>query len=631
MRIITFFLLFTAVFLSACSPKGSTPSDVTGASSGSGNTETTEPAAPPLDYEDGSYTLFIYMCGSSLETKNGSATKNITEMLSAKVPEKTKIVIETGGTKKWRKYDIPTDLCRYEIINGELKQIEKLGLKSMGEAETLTDFLAWGIEAYPSERYSLILWDHGGGSIKGVCFDELFSGDALSLPELGEALRLGLQKYGTKLDFIGFDACLMATVEAAMTVSDYAGHMIASQELEPAGGWDYNLLLPSLGTDAVYQTVLDSYADKSAKSNNYYTLSHIDFSKFSNIKDTFTELVHTLKDEPLQVKIVNALTLAETFGTTSGNGSSDLYDLGNLCEYFEIDTDFAALIQTVASETRTDATGLSVYFPLNDTSFVEEYYKLNRLKIYSDYLKQFLSYHVDKTILFESYDIDLLAQNLFSFNLTPESMKYLWKINYRLYSRENDVLWSELGLDNDLTIQNNKVTILFEGNWIEWNGRPLYCQPKESNGKITVFESMVKVENEIAILLFSFDSDTSAVEIIGVTYREDNYSRIYDIPDNALLTPVSVDNVVIRDDEGNIVSASSSLWFNPENSFYYTSDMRINVIRLPDGEYQYIATVFDIYGKRFHAGTINIQIIDGAVYINSVDTELTGASSANDE
>jgi len=39
--------------------------------------------------------LYIYMCGSTLETNGGAATKNLSEMLEAEVPEGTAIVVET--------------------------------------------------------------------------------------------------------------------------------------------------------------------------------------------------------------------------------------------------------------------------------------------------------------------------------------------------------------------------------------------------------------------------------------------------------------------------------------------------------------------------------------------------------
>ena len=50
-------------------------------------------------------TLFIYMCGSNLETKQGLASKNIDELLSADKGDMN-IVIQTGGAKTWRHHNI---------------------------------------------------------------------------------------------------------------------------------------------------------------------------------------------------------------------------------------------------------------------------------------------------------------------------------------------------------------------------------------------------------------------------------------------------------------------------------------------------------------------------------------------
>lgn len=42
-----------------------------------------------------------------------------------------------------------------------------------------------------------------------------------------------------KFAFIGFDACLMATVETANMLVPHADYMFASEETEPGYGWDY--------------------------------------------------------------------------------------------------------------------------------------------------------------------------------------------------------------------------------------------------------------------------------------------------------------------------------------------------------------------------------------------------------
>ena len=158
-------------------------------------------------------TLFIYMCGSNLETKQGLASKNIDELLSADKGD-TNIVIQTGGANTWRHHNISSSKSqRYEIKDGKLNLLESFEQKNMGEAETLTDFLKWGQEKYPTNHNMLILWDHGGGSAKGVCFDENYSFDALTLTELNSALKKA--KLKNKYDIIGFDACLMASIETA--------------------------------------------------------------------------------------------------------------------------------------------------------------------------------------------------------------------------------------------------------------------------------------------------------------------------------------------------------------------------------------------------------------------------------
>ena len=51
-------------------------------------------------------TIFIYMCGSNLETKQGLAGKNIDEILQADIGRDMNVVIETGGAQTWRSHGI---------------------------------------------------------------------------------------------------------------------------------------------------------------------------------------------------------------------------------------------------------------------------------------------------------------------------------------------------------------------------------------------------------------------------------------------------------------------------------------------------------------------------------------------
>ena len=97
-----------------------------------------------VNIKKNSKTLFIYMCGSNLETKQGLAGKNIDELLTASVGDDVNIVIETGGAATWRSHNIDNNaLQRYEVKDGSLNLIESLPNGNMGESETLGDFLKW--------------------------------------------------------------------------------------------------------------------------------------------------------------------------------------------------------------------------------------------------------------------------------------------------------------------------------------------------------------------------------------------------------------------------------------------------------------------------------------------------------
>ncbi|MBO4416354.1 MAG: hypothetical protein J5824_10310, partial [Lachnospiraceae bacterium] len=189
------------------------------------------------------WTIFVYLCGTDLESDYGAATYDLDEMLSASSSDKVKFIVETGGTYMWNNDVLDTEkLQRYLIRNGDIKLLDERKLDDMGDPGTLSDFLKWGLKEHASKHNGLIFWDHGGGSITGICFDELYDNDSLDLTEVDSALNESLSEMDMKLDFIGFDACLMGTVETANILATYAGYMYGSEELEPGSGWDYTAI-----------------------------------------------------------------------------------------------------------------------------------------------------------------------------------------------------------------------------------------------------------------------------------------------------------------------------------------------------------------------------------------------------
>lgn len=552
------------------------------------------------------YTLLIYMCGSDLETKHGAATNNIKEILAADFPENTNIIIETGGAYKWRAYDISSSaIQRYSVKDGALTLIDSLGSASMGDEATLMDFISWGVRSFPAHEYGLILWNHGAGAVNGVCFDENYHNDGLSLQEIASALSNA--KLPQKFDFIGFDACLMSTIETALTVEPYAKNMIASQDKEPSGGWDYHALVSHLGKKDFYDTVLSSFAEKSQK-KQYYTLSHIELSKLNSAMDGFEKLLEKMKLDGKPRNVISAYIGATKFGSDS----SEYYDLGNLFSQYGINGKIEGCITCINGEYRKDATGLSVYFPLTNQKGLPDYFTCNPYEAYSDYIRIFFMDRNEEKINFLNYAEQ--KDNLLSFTLSHDSMQYVGKVDYVLYAFKKNGFTQRvyaLGNDNDAEISENTVTIGFEGRWVEFGGHLLYCSIVDAQDGYTIYQAPIKLNGQTARLLFSYDVTDKTIHIVGASYENKGSDRIYDLAVGDSIIGVKKE----------AISGRIEQHYPQENEFTYKNDMHINIVTLPDGYYQYTAFVTDVYGKRYSAGTAVVKIENGELSVETISAD----------
>lgn len=254
------------------------------------------------DKGDPDLLLLVYMTGSDLESSYGSATADLAEM-SAALPEghSVEILVMAGGSSGWKNGMDASCTGIYSLTRDGYDLLESLELCSMGEPETLTRFLRFGKAWRAAGQYALILWDHGAGPMAGVCFDENYSSgsrpDSLTLEELRSALAAS-PFAAHKLSWIGFDACLMAAVETAWTVSPYAEYMIASQETEPVQGWDYRFLAALSGEQdgaEAGRLIIDRYADSLRDSLSDYTLSCVALGRMQEIADASSELFRSMK------------------------------------------------------------------------------------------------------------------------------------------------------------------------------------------------------------------------------------------------------------------------------------------------------------------------------------------------
>ncbi len=341
----------------------------------------------PSGIKKDTWTVFVYICGSNLESQSGAATKDLNEMLRAKSNDNVRFVIETGGARVWRNNTMNSrKLGRYVIQNGRMTDAGSVAAASMGDAQTLTDFLTWGIKNYPADHMGLIFWDHGGGSITGICFDERNSNDSLSLRELDAALSTTFKSMWDKFEFVGFDACLMSTLETANVMASYSDYMIASQESEPGDGWEYTTFVKYLSQNPACtgvdlgKTICDSYlASQASNTKGFVTLAVVDLSKIDQLMQDFyrfsQEMYTSGNDQKTLAAMSRGIQKVSNYGCNNRReGFTNMVDLGGLvtaCADIAPSSDevLATLHDAVPYQIRgiyhADATGLSTYYPLN--------------------------------------------------------------------------------------------------------------------------------------------------------------------------------------------------------------------------------------------------------------------------
>lgn len=420
------------------------------------------------------FTLLVYNCGSDLEQKRGAATANIAEMLSADIPDGVNVILQTGGSSKWRNFDIPSDRSnRYAVKNGTLELIESNPPVNMGSERAFASFLKFGIEKYPAEQTAVIFWDHGGGSAVGVCSDALNGNDFLTLSELSSAFdSVGLQK---KLSFVGFDACLMANYETARILAPFAEKMIASEELEPSGGWDWKKTLENLSDPT---EIAKGYAVKNADTD-YYTVSVIDLEKFGIVEDLFSRVVEKIGRGEKNL-FARAAYYAQGFGSSSGKGDAgDLYDLCGVADYLDLEYDLSDCVTCFNGTARADAGGLSFYFPVGSQKYMEAYTNGIATPAYGDFLKKYFSSGNAAQIAFENRGE--VRNGKLWFSVTPESENIVCSVCYTLYRVDMESLlngkyklWG-IGYDTDIVEKGNEYAVNFVGNWAFLNGCQLNC------------------------------------------------------------------------------------------------------------------------------------------------------------
>ncbi|MDD5334063.1 MAG: clostripain-related cysteine peptidase [Rhodoferax sp.] len=383
-----------------------------------GGSSTGSPASPTT-------TVMVYIIGANLESEDGQASANIKEMMAVGSTANMTVVIQTGGAKKdpgseadtakdptraidWRRVQ------RYQVQKGTLSKLDDLGPDAkgtnvdMGSKATLQSFLAWGVKAYPADKYIVVLWDHGGGINSGIGSDEI-TGNALSVPAIQESLQTVSQAQNIKFEMVGFDACLMANAEVAASLANSTKYMVASQDLEPGGGWAWNGFLkfvtdnPAATGKDIGAEIANSYLVKMNLAKQTVTLSVTDLSKMAALSaatDGFaTALQKYTVNAPASLIAWKQIAFARARSLDWQTApilamSTDLVDMAsfpanvvtNINKYVGADQPLmdasdalynalgAAVVYKIQNGSNLPASGLALYFPSTLAAYVDGYH-----------------------------------------------------------------------------------------------------------------------------------------------------------------------------------------------------------------------------------------------------------------
>ncbi len=305
-----------------------------------------------------STTVLIYTVGSDLESQQGRLTNDLNEILRAAPKENCSVLLQTGGTLQYQNEWMTNGKAeRFRVMKSDLQKEESHIATKACEAQTLTDFIEWGAEEAPAERYILVLWDHGYGIKGGFGADELNQNKTIPVSEISTAIM----KAGVFFDIIAFDACLMGTVETAYALRNQTKYLIASEQATPACGLYYTTWLgalernPAITTQRLGRVILDSFSlHAGIEANIPTTISIMDVSR----AETLVNQMSLFSGDLLNVK-----ETVELLGKNEG-----IFDQFDLLSIMDGTPQITAAAQALAYEVRNSSAadqycGTAIYVP----------------------------------------------------------------------------------------------------------------------------------------------------------------------------------------------------------------------------------------------------------------------------
>lgn len=616
-------------------------------------------ASAPAEAVDGSWAVYWYLCGSDLETNHGCATVDLLEMMEVELPENVNVVIQTGGAAVWQNEFVNPEKLQRWLYNSEgLQLLGEADVANMGDAQTLYEFLEFANSNYPAEKVAVTFWNHGGGSVDGAAFDQNYEMDSLDLAEMYQAFNAvwPADKENPALELVGFDTCLMATVDVAAVFQNFSKYLVASEETEPGNGWYYTGWMGELAQNPAMDgadlgiSICNSYYEgcEAAGTQDQTTLSLTDLTRLDPLLEAYEAfgreaLVAASQDPGFFAELGRAASQSENYGgNTREQGFTNMVDLGHLARQTAwmlpsaqavSDALAQCVLFYVSGVYRAEATGLSCYYPYSaDVDNFNGYFNVGEGMAF----KQLYAYGLTGELAEggQEYLAELEVQELPEVaNLTdmgwdgaaldvneegnavlilgPDADAVLAGIGFSLfYMDEANDRMMLLGTDNDMEAdwENGVFYDNFRGVWGAIDGSLVYMELSFEGDDYNLYSVPVLLNGDAYNLQVVYDFAAQEWSILGASQGLDESGmaskELRLLEEGDVITTIWKIASYSGDDDFEMYTAQD---------LTVTADTSFGEAPLPDGSYSMVFEMWDAMGNYAYSDAVTFDCADGEI------------------
>lgn len=271
--------------------------------------------------------------------------------------------------------------------------IKNLGQVNTADPKFMASVLKEIISRFPADNIAIFIGDHGAGW-EGAVEDDSAGGKFMKIGEIREALEDVAKSLGKKIDVLAFDACLMAMAEVGYELKNAVKYMVASEQLEGGGGFNYTILFSKAMADAIKNIQRASLLKikvgpedfaklivNAAKeySHDIETISAVDLDKVTDLAQKINEFAQTVISKANENQAAELLQQYQKL-------SKDLQDLKNQ----QVNVDYEKLLEVLKNYNNLTQV-LSGILGVSAKNNPELEKQVEQLKEFDQKLKQFLS------------------------------------------------------------------------------------------------------------------------------------------------------------------------------------------------------------------------------------------------